>query len=211
LIEGVQRSLLMALILGLFAVVGIGAVTWVYNVSKAKIIENERAALIKQLSALLPEGSYDNNIVNDTLEWTEPDLAAGGPLIIYRFRKNTLPVAVVIPTVAPDGYNGNIKLLVAITKEGVVSAVRVVAHHETPGLGDKMELERSDWIDLFKGQSLALLPGSQWRVKRDGGTFDQFTGATITPRAIVKAVKKTVIFFETYGDELFLPLQPKGR
>lgn len=210
MIEGVQRSLLMALILGLFAVVGIGAVTWVYNVSKAKIIENERAALIKQLSALLPEGSYDNDIVNDTLEWTEPDLAAGGPLIIYRFRKNTLPIAVVIPTVAPDGYNGNIKLLVAITKEGVVSAVRVVAHHETPGLGDKMELERSGWIDLFKGQSL-LLPESQWRVKRDGGTFDQFTGATITPRAIVKAVKKTVIFFETYGDELFLPLQPKGR
>ena len=100
--------------------------------------------------------------------------------------------------------------MVAITKEGVILSVRVVDHHETPGLGDKIEIERSDWINLFKGQSLAIQPESQWRVKRDGGRFDQLTGATITPRAIVKMVKKTVIFFEAHKNELFLLKQTEG-
>jgi electron transport complex protein RnfG len=195
----------MAFVLGAFAVVAIGMVTWVFNASKARIIENERVALVKQLSALLPEGSYDNDIVNDTVHWVEPDLAVGKALTIFRFRKNTRPVAVVIPAVAPGGYNGKIKLLVAINKEGVVSAVRVTSHHETPGLGDKMEIERSDWINVFKGKSFKTLPESQWKVKRDGGVFDQFTGATITPRAIVQAVKKTVVFFEANREALFLP------
>jgi electron transport complex protein RnfG len=195
----------MAFVLGAFAVVAIGMVTWVFNASKARIIENERAALVKQLSELLPEGSYDNDIVNDTVHWVEPDLAVGKTLTIFRVRKNTRPVAVVIPTVAPGGYNGKIKLLVAINKEGVVSAVRVTSHHETPGLGDKMEIERSGWINVFKGKSFQALPESQWKVKRDGGVFDQFTGATITPRAIVQAVKKTVVFFEANREALFLP------
>jgi Na+-translocating ferredoxin:NAD+ oxidoreductase subunit G len=203
--EGFLRSLLMAFVLGAFAVVAIGMVTWVFNASKARIIENERVALVKQLSALLPEGSYDNYIVNDTVHWVEPDLAVGKALTIFRFRKNTRPVAVVIPAVAPGGYNGKIKLLVAINKEGVVSAVRVTSHHETPGLGDKMEIERSDWINVFKGKSFKTLPESQWKVKRDGGVIDQFTGATITPRAIVQAVKKTVVFFEANREALFLP------
>jgi len=202
---GFLRSLLMAFVLGAFAVVAIGMVTWVFNASKARIIENERVALVKQLSALLPEESYDNDIVNDTAHWVEPDLAAGETLTIFRFRKNTRPVAVVIPTVAPGGYNGKIKLLVAINNEGVVSAVRVTSHHETPGLGDKMEIERSGWINVFKGKSFKTLPESQWKVKRDGGAIDQFTGATITPRAIVQAVKKTVVFFEANREALFLP------
>jgi len=195
----------MAFVLGAFAVVAIGMVTWVFNASKARIIENERVALVKQLSALLPEESYDNDIVNDTAHWVEPDLAVGETLTIFRFRKNTRPVAVVIPTVAPGGYNGKIKLLVAINNEGVVSAVRVTSHHETPGLGDKMEIERSGWINVFKGKSFKTLPESQWKVKRDGGAIDQFTGATITPRAIVQAVKKTVVFFEANREALFLP------
>ena len=203
--EGFLRSLFMALVLGAFSVVAIGMVTWVFNASNARIIENERAALVKQLSELLPEGSYDNDIVNDTVHWVEPDLAVGKTLTIFRFRKNTRPVAVVIPTVAPGGYNGKIKLLVAITNEGVVSAVRVTSHHETPGLGDKMEIERSGWINVFKGKSFKALPEAHWKVKRDGGVFDQFTGATITPRAIVQAVKKTVVFFEANRAALFLP------
>lgn len=202
---GFLRSLLMAFVLGAFAVVAIGMVTWVFNASKARIIENERVALVKQLSALLPEESYDNDIVNDTAHWVEPDLAVGETLTIFRFRKNTRPVAVVIPTVAPGGYNGKIKLLVAINNEGVVSAVRVTSHHETPGLGDKMEIERSGWINVFKGKSFKTFPESQWKVKRDGGAIDQFTGATITPRAIVQAVKKTVVFFEANREALFLP------
>ncbi len=206
----IRQSLMMAVIIGLFAIVGVGAVTTVYNVSQTTIIENERAALIKQLSALLPVNSYNNDVMNDTLEWTGSGLTAEGSITIYRFRKDGWPVAVVIPAVAPDGYNGKIKLLVAITKEGVILSVRVVDHHETPGLGDKIEIERSDWINLFKGQSLAIQPESQWRVKRDGGRFDQLTGATITPRAIVKMVKKTVIFFEAHKNELFLLKQTEG-
>ena len=108
-----------------------------------------------------------------------------------------------LETVAPDGYNGSIRLLVAINLDSTLAGVRVVQHRETPGLGDAIDAQRSDWILGFDGKSLTTPPRKDWKVKRDGGDFDQFTGATITPRAVVKAVKKALLYFQANGHGLF--------
>ena len=192
-----------ALILGSFSVLGIGIVKLAYDNTKDKIAENERAALLKSLSEVVPQSFYDNDIVSDTLELNAPRLGGGDLITIYRARKNRLPIAAVFTTIAPDGYNGNIKLLVAVDIKGTILGVRVVAHKETPGLGDAIELARSDWILRFNGKSLVQMTKKQWRVKRDGGDFDQFTGATITPRAVVKAVKNTLLFYHGHPARMF--------
>ena len=114
----------------------------------------------------------------------------------YIARKDGNPVAIAITSTAPDGYNGNIELIIAINMDNSVSGVRVLKHQETPGLGDKVELRKSDWISSFNGKKMLSDNDSRWAVAKDGGMFDQFTGATITPRAVVKAVKKTVIYFK---------------
>ncbi len=111
--------------------------------------------------------------------------------------------AVLIEMTTNSGYNGIIKLLVAVRADGVVLGSRVIEHHETPGLGDKIELDRSDWMDSFVDKSLSNVPTNGWRVLRDGGEFDQFTGATITPRAVVKAVHLTLLFVRDHHEELF--------
>jgi len=116
---------------------------------------------------------------------------------------NDKPVAMAITTVAPDGYNGNIELLVGINTNGVVSGVRVLEHKETPGLGDKIEISRHPWITSFKNTELNGIPDPRWNVAKDGGMFDQFTGATITPRAVVKAVYNTVVYFNKNKQQLF--------
>jgi electron transport complex protein RnfG len=106
--------------------------------------------------------------------------------------------------VVPNGYSGPIKLLVAVRTDGTLGGVRVVAHKETPGLGDKVEESRSDWILSFNDKSLSKPALAGWKVKKDGGQFDQFTGATITPRAIVSGVKNTLLYFQEHGKALFL-------
>jgi Na+-translocating ferredoxin:NAD+ oxidoreductase subunit G len=109
--------------------------------------------------------------------------------------------------VVPDGYAGPIQLLVSVLRDGTVGGVRVLFHHETPGLGDKIEERKSDWVLSFDGKSLSNPTLEGWAVKRDGGEFDQFTGATITPRAIVQAVKNTLIYVQQQGDALFEPIE----
>jgi electron transport complex protein RnfG len=122
---------------------------------------------------------------------------------VYRARLHGEPVALVIAAVAPDGYSGTIRLLVGINVDGSLSGVRVVAHRETPGLGDAIEEERSDWILGFTGKSLQNPPLQKWAVKKDGGAFDQLTGATITPRAVVKAVRQALLYYRDQKDALF--------
>jgi electron transport complex protein RnfG len=116
---------------------------------------------------------------------------------------NGLPSAVLIEVVTNSGYNGIIRLLVAVRADGVVLGSRVIEHHETPGLGDKIEAHRSDWIDSFIDKSLNNVSSNGWRVKRDDGEFDQFTGATITPRAVVTAVHQTLLFVRNHNEMLF--------
>jgi electron transport complex protein RnfG len=145
----------------------------------------------------------DNDPLQDRIEVSEPDLLGSGVTRVYRIRGGGEPVAVVLDPVVPDGYAGPIKLLVSVLADGTLGGVRVLAHRETPGLGDKIETAKSDWALSFDGKSLADPTEEKWKVKRDGGIFDQFTGATITPRAIVKTVKNTLLFVRQQGAALY--------
>ena len=196
--------LISATFLFLFAVIGSGLVAFTFDSTAERIADNQRKALLKSLNELVPSNRYDNDIFADTLYADSSELlGTDQPVPVYRARKNGWPVAAVLAVVAPDGYNGTIRLLVAVNLDGTLAGVRVVQHRETPGLGDAVEAERSDWIQGFKGKSLTDPAKKDWKVKRDGGTFDQFTGATITPRAVVKAVHKALLYFQLHAHKLF--------
>ena len=195
----------LGILLGLFAFVGLSAVSLVFHASKTKIADNQRAAVLQNLQQVLPPDFYDNDIVNDTLEVSDSRLGTSAKTKIYRARLHNQSVAVVIETLAPEGYSGTIALLVAIKKSGELLGVRVISHQETAGLGDKIESERSDWLTQFAGKSLILPVLARWTVKKDGGDFDQLTGATITPRAVVKAVKNTLLYYQAHQAEVFTP------
>ena len=193
-----------AIVLALFAVVGTGMVAATYEGTKDRIAANERQALLDSLFTIVPQDRLDNDIVTDNLTVTDQKmLGTPKPVTVYRARKDGKPVAAVLAPVAPDGYSGNIRLLVGINHDGSLAGVRVIAHKETPGLGDPIEEQKSDWILGFDGKSLAEPEESGWAVKKDGGIFDQFTGATITPRAVVNEVHRSLQYFNAHRDELF--------
>jgi electron transport complex protein RnfG len=190
-------------ILALFAVAGTSLVAFTHTATEARIAANERETLLRTLHALVPPESIDNDMVLDTLQISDPE-QLGAPLTtVYRGRKQGDPVAAVLTARVPSGYSGPIKLLVAVRYDGTLGGVRVISHKETPGLGDKVEENRSDWIHSFTGKSLGNPPLEKWKVKRDGGVFDQFTGATITPRSVVNAVRKTLLYVKEHRDALY--------
>jgi len=200
----IKKMLQSAIILTIFAILGAWLVAYSFEITKEQIKANERAALLRNLNAVIPTNLYDNQLFKDTRQiQNEAFLGTSEPVMIYRARKGKQPIACIILPIAPNGYNGRIQLLVGINYEGKLLGVRVLSHQETPGLGDNIELRRSNWILNFKGRSLTNPNKSGWAVKRDGGIFDQFTGATITPRAVVKAVHKTLTFYQHYRDEIF--------
>lgn len=199
-----NRILTSATLLALFGLVGATLVAVTYEATAERITANHREALLKRLDTLVPPGRYDNDMVNDTVQISDPALAdRKRPVTVYRARRSGRPEAAVFSVVAPDGYNGSIFLLVAIQYDGTLLGVRVVSHRETPGLGDAIEERKSRWIRGFDGRSLTNPDEHGWRVKRDGGVFDQFTGATVTPRAVVKAVYRTLKYFSRHRDEIF--------
>ena len=196
----IQSSGKMALFIGLSVAILVSVRHWV----EPKIEAAHRAELLANLTELLPPDSYDNDLLHDTTTVTAPGLlGTDKPVTLYRARRQGKPVAVLFETTAPDGYSGPIRLLIGIRADGHLLGVRVLEHRETPGLGDKIEKAKSDWVDSFTGRHLTTANESQWAVKKDGGMFDQFTGATITPRAVVKAVKKALIFFNRNRDRLW--------
>jgi electron transport complex protein RnfG len=192
-----------AQLLALFAVACTAIVGVVHLLTKDQIAFQQQQKLLRNLNSIIADSSYNNIIYQDCLILPNEALATTMPQKVYRARINGTPVSVAITTIAPDGYNGNIELLVAINIDGTVSGVRTLKHQETPGLGDKIELRKSTWIQSFTGKTLANENDSRWQVKKDGGMFDQFTGATITPRAVVKAVRNTVNYFNSHQNELF--------
>jgi len=200
----IRNMIISAVVLALFAIIGTFFVSYTYDHTIDKINENKRLALLKAFHVLIPPTAHDNDIFADIVQKKNKNLLGSKkPVNIYRARKNNQPIGVIINSVAPDGYNGRIELLVAINYNGTLAGVRVVQHLETPGLGDAIEEKRSDWITKFKQLSLNNPEKKGWAVKRDGGQFDQFTGATITPRAIVKAVYKTLLFYKENRDTLY--------
>lgn len=189
-------------ILALIAVVGAGLLAGTKQVTEPVITANLRADRLKQLNELIPHDRFDNDLLRDTREVTDPaHLGTSEPVTVYRARKGGKPVAVAFRTVAPDGYNGKIDLLVAIWREGELAGVRAINHAETPGLGDQIETSKNDWITQFAGHSLGKPPSDDWKVRKDGGAFDEITGATITSRAVVKAVRRALKFYELRGPE----------
>lgn len=202
------RSMLHAAsYLTLFILLGVGALLVVSQITEPKIQQAQKETLLSTFHQIVPDEEYDNDPLQDTLEIRDQKalklLGAPQPVTIYRLRKNNQPVAVIFTVTAPDGYSGDIHLLIGVYADGRVAGVRVLEHRETPGLGDKIELKKSRWILSFNGLKLRDDNANQWAVKKDGGMFDQFTGATITPRAVVKTIKNALIFVNQQGDKLY--------
>lgn len=187
-----------------FALVAVSLLALVDLTAAPRIAEAEARDRLQTLQQVLPPGSYDNDLLNHTRSIELPAaLSAPGPDTIWQARLQDEAVAVILPVRAPDGYSGAIDLLVGIAKSGKLLGVRVTQHRETPGLGDAIDIARSDWILQFDGRALGQPPLERWKVRKDGGDFDQLTGATITPRAIVKAVRAALRFHQEQAAELY--------
>ncbi len=190
-------------ILTAFALLTTGAVALTHSLTAQRISDQEKKQLAEQLQQVLGAHHYDNQLYKDCVIITDERLGPRPEQIIYRAYKSDKPYALVMRHVTPSGYSGDINLLTAVFANGEIAGVRVTKHEETPGLGDKVEVKKSDWITLFKGQTVLGEDDNRWAVKKDGGQFDQFTGATITPRAVVGSVKEAVLFAQAEFDNLF--------
>lgn len=199
-----RRALRAAAVLAAAAVVVVGLVSIVYDLARPQIEASRRAQELARLTAALGDLEYDNDPLTDVVRVQDAELlGTTAPLTVHRVRRSGASVALLMHVVAPDGYSGEIRLLVAIDAVGRLRGVRVVEHRETPGLGDAIEERRSDWIRGFDGRSLESPPPERWQVRKDGGDFDQFTGATVTPRAVVRAVRNALVYFGRHRDQLF--------
>lgn len=178
-------------LLGLVALLCTAISSGIFFLTKGKIDDAMAAQQRELLLQVIPQNYFDNNPAETVA--IPQDERLQGIQKIYLAKKNGQISAYAYETTAPDGYSGNIRLLVGLTPQGEVLGVRVIEHHETPGLGDKIELRISDWILSFNNQPINNDNLSEWAVKKDGGKFDQFSGATITPRAIVNQVKRSAL------------------
>lgn len=189
--------------LGAVAVIGTTLLAAASNLTRDRIEAEERRIVREQLAEVLPAGFYDNSPQDDFMSFAdESHFPRGQSVTAYRARSDGEVVAVALRFSAVNGYNGNISLLAGIDREGKLTGVRVIAHSETPGLGDAIEAEKSDWVLSFEGRSLRNPEPGAWAVRRDGGEFDQLTGATVTPRAVVLAVRDALRYFSLHRAEL---------
>ena len=200
--SAISRS---ALFLGIFAALAAALIAWTWNSTKADIERSIRAAEARQLLEIFPENTHDNSLIDDRFV-----LPANTPLLDlrkdrsgYTVRRKEEVVGVILPATARDGYSGDIELLIGVTADGSVAGARVVSHKETPGLGDGIDTRKSPWMLSFDGRSLASPSQPYWSVKKDGGAFDQFTGATVTPRAVVAAIRRTLEYQALHRAQLF--------
>ena len=188
----------------IFSLLASTALSISYFVTKTPIEESDAKAKRTFLNQVIPSNLYDNNLVKDTIS-VEPSPLIGNKknIDVYRAKKNNQVIAVIIETIAPDGYSGEIKTLVGIDQEDKILGVRVIIHKETPGLGDYIEIEKSQWIKNFDLRSLDKMTEKEWAVKKDGGDFDYVSGATITPRAVIKSTYKSLLYAKENKKRLF--------
>jgi electron transport complex protein RnfG len=188
----------------IFSLVASAALSISYFLTKTPIEESDARAKRMFLNQVVPSNLYDNNLVKDTIS-VEPNPLIGNKknIDIYRAKKNNQVVAVIIETIAPDGYSGEIKTLVGIGQKDKILGVRVITHKETPGLGDYIEVDKSHWIKNFNLKSLDEMGEKEWAVKKDGGDFDYVSGATITARAVVKSTYKSLLYVKENKKRLF--------
>ena len=201
MIKNYASALISAIILAAFAILGSSLVGFSYESTHEQILQNQRETLRRQINEVFPEAQHDNIVIDDVVSIKDGELG-DDEVKVYRATLKQVPTGLIYSPVTADGYSGDILLTIAINENNQVTGVRVLHHKETPGLGDKIETRRSGWIKSFDGTSLTSPRAEKWAVKRDGGDFDQFTGATITPRAVVKAVKSTLQYHQLNKEKL---------
>jgi electron transport complex protein RnfG len=194
-----------SLLLAVFALITAFILASTDRLTEDRIAESERLAAQKALFEIIPLERHNNDLLLDIQPipekyWSTLGLESGGDIHIARF--DGQPVAAIIPSITPEGYSGDIAMIVGVNFDGSIAGVRVVEHKETPGLGDKVDVRKSDWILSFNGKSLSNPEPSAWNVKKDKGNFDQFTGATITPRAVIHQIAKTLEYFNQDKERL---------
>ena len=199
-----KHAIKTAITLVAFAFVGTAILAYVFDITRAPIEASEKEARMALFKEILPESTYNNDLLKDTVE-IAPNEQLGNrqPTLANIAKLNNKTAGVILEAIAHDGYSGDIKLLIAIRADGSISGVRVLTHKETPGLGDYIDIARGNWIKLFNNESVNKTAANQWQVKKDGGKFDYMVGATITPRAVVKAVFKALQFYDMNKTTLF--------
>jgi Na+-translocating ferredoxin:NAD+ oxidoreductase subunit G len=197
-----------SVLLGAFALITTALLAFTAKITKERIATAERAAQQQALFEIVPRATHSNDMLVDTIKipedaWAGLGLKSGGEIHVARHADET--IAVIIPAIAPDGYSGDIRMIVGINADGSIAGVRILDHHETPGLGDKIDIKKSPWVLSFNKKFSKAPELSHWKVKKDGGDFDQFAGATITPRAVVNQVRRVLEFVDAHSNELFSP------
>jgi len=191
-----KNALRTGMILFAFAVIGTAVLAFTHARTEPIITRGQQAAKLALLSQVLPASLYDNDLLASQQSVPHDDLLGTRQAsALWLARRDGVFSGVVLEAVAPDGYSGDIALLIGIDADGTVTGVRVTAHRETPGLGDYIDRAKSEWIEQFVGKSLTDPESKHWKVAKDGGEFDARAGATITPRAVVKAVKRALDYF----------------
>ncbi|MDH5895397.1 electron transport complex subunit RsxG [Vibrio splendidus] len=200
------------LVLAIFACASTGLVAVTHYLTKDQIKQQEQAQLLSVLNQVIPHDLHDNELFSACTLVQAEELGTEQAMPAYIATLNGEPSAIAIEAIAPDGYNGAIKVIVGMKIDGTILGTRVLSHRETPGLGDKIDLRVSDWILSFAGKQVTESNLDRWKVRKDGGDFDQFTGATITPRAVVKSVKQAVQYVNQNNQALLAqPLNCGGE
>lgn len=198
-----------AAILFLFVIIFTGVLSGAYLWTKPALEASAAEEKMKLIDEVLPRSAYDNVLLKDSITLpASPLLGTDEATTAYRARKGTQPVALVLEAVAPDGYSGKIRLILAVNLDGSIAGVRVTQHRETPGLGDYIEPKKDrnkerPWITQFNGHAYAGATDREWKVKKDGGQFDSVAGATVTPRAVIKAVRKATKYVAENHEALY--------
>ena len=207
-----KATIRTALNLVFFSVIGTAILAFTFELTHILIAQSEESEKLKLINQIVPKSLYDNELIKDTLVIpANTQLGTEQDTVAYRGRLKGQPSVVVLESIAPDGYSGKIGMIVAINYTGIISGVRVVNHKETPGLGDYIDIAKNNWITLFSGTSHARYKEEDWQVRKDGGQFDYMAGATITPRAVVKAVHKTLHYFDENRDKLFVQVATQTK
>lgn len=199
-----RNALRTAGILIVFTLLGTALLAYTFKITRGIIAASEEREKLALITQALPPALFDNDVIADAVQLPPTEeLGTTEPSRVYRATLKGEPAALVFEVTAPDGYSGKIQMLVAIRANGELAGVRVVSHNETPGLGDYIDIAKSQWIRVFEGKSLANVRPDGWKVKKDGGEFPYNSGATITPRAVIKAVHKALMYFDKEGGPIF--------
>ena len=187
----------LPLILATLTFLASGLIMFSEAVTRDKIAEQKKQLLLNSLKQLIPDNLHDNDLTLNTIDVFKPELLGHRETQkIYVGTIDNKTTVHAIPVTTRKGYSGDIDIMVGIKSNGELTSVKIIEQHETPGLGDLIEANKSDWIRQFPKQSLIVTPEERFKVKRDGGEFDQITGATISPRAVVWAIKQALIYHQ---------------